>query len=115
MESRFAPLIRRRWFRFSLRTLFVVVTVLAIFLGCVAYQLTWIQQRRAFADSSCLNGAYLTFEPDQNPPAPFPLGLFGERGALDVYLERDASQSEIATARRLFPEARVQLDPLVPP
>ena len=39
---------RRRWFRFSLRTLFVVLTVLCFVLGgWVAYQLNWISQRHA--------------------------------------------------------------------
>jgi hypothetical protein len=36
---------KRRWPRFSLRTLFVVVTVLGCWLG---YQLNWIRQRHDF-------------------------------------------------------------------
>ncbi len=36
------PLTRRRWFRFSLRTMFVLVTVIAIFVG---YHVNWIRQR----------------------------------------------------------------------
>jgi hypothetical protein len=40
------PLPKRRWFAFSLRTLFVVVTLVACWLG---YELNWIRQRRDFA------------------------------------------------------------------
>jgi hypothetical protein len=36
---------KRRWFQFTLRTLFVVVTVLACWLG---YAVSWIKQRHAF-------------------------------------------------------------------
>ena len=43
------PPTRRRWLQFSLRTMFVVVTVLAIF---IAYHVNWIRQRhRIVADS----------------------------------------------------------------
>lgn len=35
---------KRRWFRWSLRTLFVVVTVFAVWLG---YYIDWIQRRHA--------------------------------------------------------------------
>jgi len=37
------PLPPRRWFRFSLRTMFVVVTVFAVWLG---YQVNWIRERK---------------------------------------------------------------------
>jgi len=39
-----APL-RRRWFRFSLRTLFVLVAVLGVFLGWLGVQVKWIRDR----------------------------------------------------------------------
>ena len=41
---------RRRWFSFSLRTLFVVVTIAAIAGGWVMYQVSWIRQRRTMLD-----------------------------------------------------------------
>ena len=37
----------RRWFRFSLRTMLVVVTMLGCWLG---YQFNWIRQRNEFAE-----------------------------------------------------------------
>jgi hypothetical protein len=37
--------IRRRWYQFSLRTMFVAVTLVAIPLAWVGYSLSWIRQR----------------------------------------------------------------------
>ena len=37
--------LRRRLFRFSLKTLFVLVTVLGVFLGWLAVQVKWIRDR----------------------------------------------------------------------
>jgi hypothetical protein len=43
------PAPKGRWFRFSLRTLFVVVTVFGCWMG---YEVNWIRQRRALLSSS---------------------------------------------------------------
>jgi hypothetical protein len=43
---------RRRWFRWSLRTMFVVVTAAAFLCGWVVYQLNWIRQRRDYLSRS---------------------------------------------------------------
>jgi hypothetical protein len=37
---------RRRWYQFSLRTMFVLVTVACVVLAWVGYSLNWIRQRR---------------------------------------------------------------------
>jgi len=42
------PPVRRRWFRFSLRTLLVVVLLLAVPLAWMGVQLKWIRDRHAF-------------------------------------------------------------------
>jgi hypothetical protein len=42
-----SPTPRRRWFRFGLRTMFVVLTVISVWLG---WQACWIQQRRAYLE-----------------------------------------------------------------
>ncbi len=67
------PTPNRRW-SFTLRTLFVVVTAFACWLG---YELNWVRQRRAIvsrADIRASEDGYL--EPP--PVAPRFLGLFGE-------------------------------------
>ncbi len=106
----------RRWFRFSLRTLFVVLTVSAVFLGWFAYQLNWIRQRREFLKSQnaiAARNPALIGTPIRWPvDAPGLLWLFGERGQghLTLAIVRDGESEpdvsiEIEKARRLFPEA----------
>ena len=98
---------KRRWFRFSLRTMFVVVTVLCVWLG---YQLNWIRQRRDFYVR--YNGRFTT-EPF-NGSAPGVLWLFGETGwphmglkvqSTDMDSLTEADWQLVRRARQLFPEA----------
>jgi hypothetical protein len=82
----------RRWFRFSLRTLFVVVTVFACWLGC---QLNWIRQRhehlRRFPEKQFHDVA-----------APLSLRPFGEAGVEWLNVDDGPGVGEL---RSLFPEA----------
>ena len=95
---------KRHWFRFSLRTLFVLVTVFCTWLG---YQLNWIRQRHAELEyrQGTAEGAY--FYP---PPAPLSLRLFGESGAEVVPVYEDEPESEFRRMKKLFPEAHVVRD-----
>jgi len=90
---------RRRWFQFSLRTLFVVMTLLALWL---AYSLDWIRQRREFLELSNVVG----YAGPQNnrPRAPGLLWLLGERAYLWLWVSSEGSGGEYE-AKRLFPEA----------
>jgi hypothetical protein len=92
--------------RFSLRTLFVLVTIIGVAAGWVAYQLNWIREWHKliadFGESSepwhyCLHPAEV----------PLPLWIFGEHGAIVVY----APNSKAQEAHRLFPEAEVDVFP----
>ncbi len=109
----------RRWFRFSLRTLFVVMTAGCCWLG---YQLNWIRERQQLLDQKALvEGFYL-----DELRAPGPLWLFGERGYDDLLYVPDwanegnvtavsllavetpavpLSAEELARAKALFPES----------
>jgi len=109
---------KRRWFRFSLRTLFVIVTVLG---GLLAYQLNWIRQRHeiiAFYETSVAPKTGYAWPLDvvsyaateEFPPyrtAPWNLRLFGERGYAELGLFRHVSDSELLRIKGLFPEAEV--------
>ena len=57
-----APLTRRRSFQFGMGTLLVLVTVLAVPLGFVAYQLNWIRQRHEAIATRLWCGSNLTPE-----------------------------------------------------
>ena len=108
----------KRWSRFSLRALFVAVTLIGCWLG---YEVNWIRQRHAFIaeQRSLVESGGLYTEDNWNPNdcrAPALLGLFGERGHARVLIwvdSRDvdhpptADANRLARARRLFPEAHL--------
>jgi hypothetical protein len=83
---------RRRW-SFKLRTLFVLVTVCACWLG---YSVNWIRQRHELLAS----GLIVTTEPGR---APLGLWILGEEGfkSIDCLMEGD-----VEAFSRLFPEAQ---------
>jgi hypothetical protein len=62
----------RRWFRFSLRTLFVMLTLAAL-LPWIAVNLKWMHERSVIVDSKSL-----PLEGEKR--APWPLWLFGAKG-----------------------------------
>ena len=107
---------KRRWFRFSLRGLLVVVTAAAMLCGWAVLQLNWIGERRRALDwleastdswyAPSLVGAR------RQASAPWSLRPFGERAIVGIGIDREQfiagrvpySQMEL---QRLFPEARV--------
>jgi len=100
---------KRRW-SFSLRTLFVVVTLGGCWLG---YHLNWIRERHALRDEPNVTASFI---PMQRAPS-LALRLMGERGANSIFLhyawgsptlsESDEAQKNLAS--RLFPEAIVKV------
>ena len=67
---------KRRWFRFSLRTLFVLVTIACIWLG---YSFNWIRQRHDYLKAH--PGAVRVPDPNEALAiAPAMLWLLGEKG-----------------------------------
>lgn len=116
-----SPAPKRPWFRFRLRTLFVVVTVLACWLG---YELNWIRQRHELLarpdvfhlrDSPSF-GVNLLVQPSvKTQRAPGLLWMLGESGVrsldLPIAAERfhasdcPECQEKVDHAKSLFPEA----------
>ena len=84
--------------RYSLRTLFVLVTLIAIPLGWYDYHREWIRRRHEF-----LTGKVRYTAPvyDHSSRCPWQLKLFGE-GAINLIRAPTDLQHEAA---RLFPEA----------
>ncbi len=110
------------WFRFSLRTLFVLITVFACWLG---YELSWIRQRHQALDSHTVVECRVVNDAD----APGGLWLFGEQGydelsyvpdwadedSLAAFLvlarnkpEQRLSEQDVQRLQALFPEARLR-------
>jgi hypothetical protein len=95
---------KRRWFRFSLSTLFVVVTIFGCWLG---YQLNWIRQRRLADEWIAANPPQMLYDLTYEPKSlPWSLRILGEqkRGQIVVSTRDKARLEEI---RALFPEANI--------
>ncbi len=94
----------RRWLRFSLRTLFVVVTLLGVWLG---YYVNWHAQRNAVLrlDDVTLGTLVLHDEP---LPLPWPLEMLGASSVNQgIFLPNGTTDEELHRVRRLFPESLV--------
>jgi hypothetical protein len=92
----------RRWFAFRLRTMFVLVALVAL-LSWVGVQLKWIADRHAFLKE---------LQPDiwddgERPVAPLGLRLFGEQGCANVALPYGTDPDVFARAKMLFPESQI--------
>jgi hypothetical protein len=101
----------RRWFRFSLRMLFLLVALVAIWLG---YHLNWIRQRHAarawvkgqaeyFDDVPVQQGAF------PGAHAPWRIRMLGEDGVTSIWVvvRKEAVDPEQQRLEGLFPEAKV--------
>jgi hypothetical protein len=92
-----------RWPKFSLRGLFVLVTVLGTILGWLGVQVKWIQDRHAILERQPAAIVVIT---GLEAPAPGMLRLFGEQGVGRILiLGHDAASSVLAwQVRQQFPE-----------
>ena len=98
-----APSTPPRRFRFGLRSLFMLVTMICVWFG---YSMNWIRQRRAM-----LNEPYYfepnTLEAESVIQAPGGLWLLGERGVVTLWVDEHNAER----AGRLFPEAEIVTGP----
>ena len=91
------PAPKRRWFRFSLRTLLLLVVLIGIPLGWVGNRVNWIRQRRAFLQGPSAS-PNVSLKPQVDTPGM--LWLFGESSHPIIWCRPE----DVAEARRLFPE-----------
>ena len=94
---------KRRWYQFTLRTLFVVMTVFALWLG---WQINWFRSRQAWLEAKDYVGAFPAVGLRKVPHPHFLLTLFRQE-AMSQILLRNATEEEVAKVQRLFPEANV--------
>ena len=103
---------KRRWFTFSLRTLFVLVTVLCVWLG---YQVNWIWQRREFVRKLCVDSGNFeagsarteTLQGHDSPTISWIRRAFGDQAYSILILPEKYTPDLIERANDLFPEALV--------
>ena len=101
---------RRRWFTYSLRTFFVLLTVFGVWLGV---QVKWIRDRQA-ARAWIRNQNISWYAPSLRgarveAAAPWSLRLLNESGMVAIGIAEDRSSKpySVEKLRELFPEARV--------
>jgi hypothetical protein len=98
--------LKRRWSRFSLQSVFVLIGVASVPMGWAAYQLNWIRERHEFITNHSKH--------PHNPPPPvrldaqFPwaLQLFGEKPVSRLWVASSDGEME----EQLFPEASIAAD-----
>jgi hypothetical protein len=107
---------RRRWYQFGLRTMFVVVTVFAVWLG---WELKFVRERDKSRRWIVENGgdissiiamtvdgsANVHFESPAN--LPFWRRWMGDELIGSIWLAAEPSEADIRRLRRQFPEAKV--------
>jgi len=99
----------RRWFRFRLRTFFVLLTLFGVWLGV---QVKWIRDRHAYL-ATRRSSQYSFQDPAGKPrAAPGGLWLLRERGVgvvnvIIAHARGSEIPPEAAEPRRLFPEAEL--------
>src|ERR1051325_1994022 len=94
-----ARLESRRWFRFGLRTLFMLVTILGVWLGV---QVKWIRGRHeAIAHHKLLNGEIVRYakwpvhsnlifiRPAEVAKAPWSIRILGETGINTIFVNEE--------------------------
>jgi hypothetical protein len=80
----------------------------------------WIQRERAWIASREAYTRKENFGSPRHPQTapPFPLGVFGAKGYLAIFVPDEASDQEFGDIRQLFPEAKVDrwgMHPVRPP
>ena len=110
------PVHKRRWFQFSIRTMFVLVTVLTVLGYWLGYQLNWIHERHNARVGTGIGKAAIR-QPDGStkwivltPDAPWPLGWFGEKGVKFLMLPKSTPREEVDRILALFPEADREIE-----
>jgi hypothetical protein len=107
------PKRKRRWFQFSLRSLLIGVTLLAVVCAYVSWQMRIVAVERR--DAAVKYPTWETLPTPANyqgmtrerPVAPWPLCWFGEEGYALMVLPEKTPHDEIERLRKLFPEALV--------
>ena len=99
-----------RWFQFSLRTLLIGVTLLAVTCGYVGQQIEIVRERRAFG----ANPQFLVMMEAHCTQASWIRRLLGDFDCRSVITDDKVSDSELERCRVAFPGVDVRRDKDMP-
>ena len=103
---------RRRWFQFGLRGLFVAVTLSAVFVAWLGYNLNWMRRNAPVVYTNKAVALATQLGPKIMPlmrKSPWPLEWFGEPGFFSLSILPSVPESEVARIRKLFPESEIEI------
>jgi hypothetical protein len=103
--------------QFSLRTLFALVTALAICLAWFGWQAHTVRERNEWIDTiTTRGGGIYYFESMQGHRSPLPWfrTVFGDKPVANIQVFPECSKSDRETIESLFPEAVVTTDGHLP-
>jgi hypothetical protein len=96
---------KQRWFRFSLRTLFVVITVVAVWLG---WQASIVHERKALLAHGKASRVWEPFY--SNKPLPWSIRtLMGDVPVQHIEMFSDPSPEYRSRIEKAFPEATIRV------
>jgi hypothetical protein len=104
---------RRRWYQFGLRTLLIGVALVSAACGYVADEASIVRKRNALRERIEKMGAKFTLMASptsfyinlERNPMPFPRNWLGDARAGGIEIPATFSGDDIASVRRVFPEA----------
>jgi hypothetical protein len=101
------PKRKRRWFQFSLRTLMIVVTLLAVACAYVGWQEKIVRERQAWKDNP-----KFYVEMGQQVPSNLPWirRLLGDSDCMWIIADDSVSDAELDACRLAFPDVSVLRD-----
>ncbi len=94
---------KRRWFQFSLRSLMIAVTLLALLSGYVARQYAFVQERQRLLDEE--RTSYGTS--DDASDIPWIRQLLGDQAIRVIGLDPETDKAKQQRVASLFPEAEI--------
>ncbi len=105
----------RRWFQFSLRTLFVIVAICCIGMGWLGWELHIVQSRKALlnwiADTHCY---YVTDDFAEPAQVSWIRRLLGDHEITGIELLESTDVKQLERIKAAFPEAQIRLWPEMP-
>ena len=103
------PKRRRRWFQFSLSSLMVGVTLLAVPCAYIGWQAKIVRERRAELNRTVDARLVGIADNDEERVNPWIRRVFGDQRVASIRMLVGTSEAELVRLRVLFPEAKIEV------